>query len=75
MYLFIVSSLASFIVGAVVENRPGKVGVEVPMAMTAAGEGEKEAATGVVGSGPWSSGETLPCCGRAAGDGEASGGG
>ena len=43
--------------------------------MTAAGEGEEEAATGVVGSGPWSSGETLPCCGGAAGDGEASGGG
>ena len=75
MYLSIVSSLASCIVGAVVENRPGKVGVEVAMAMTAAGQGEEEAATGVVGSGPWSSGETLPCCGRAAGDGEASGGG
>ena len=75
MYLSIVSSLASCIVGAVVENRPGKVGVEVAMAMTAAGEGEEEAATGVVGSGPWSSGETLPCCGGAAGDGEASGGG
>ena len=39
MYLSIVSSLASCIDGAVVENRPGKVGVEVPMAMTAAGEG------------------------------------
>ena len=51
MYLSIVSSLASCIVGAVVENRPGKVGVEVPMAMTAAGEGEKEAATGVAKSG------------------------
>ena len=75
MYLSIVSSLASCIVGAVVENRPGKVGVEVPMAMTAPGEGEKEVATGEVGSGPWSSGETLPCCGGAAGDGEASGGG
>jgi len=75
MYLSIVSSLASCIVGAVVENRPGKVGVEVAMAMTAAGEGEEEAATGVVGSGPWSSGDTLPCCGGAAGDGEASGGG
>jgi len=49
--------------------------VEVAMAMTAAGEGEKEAATGVVGSRPWSSGETLPCCGGAAGDGEAPGGG
>ena len=75
MYLSIVSSLASCIVGAVVENRPGKVGVEVPMAMTAAGEGEKEAATGVVGSRPWSSGETLPRCGGEAGSGEASGGG
>ena len=75
MYQFIVLSLAPCIVGAVVENRPGKVGVEVPMAMTAAGEGEEEAATGVVGSGPWSSGDTLPCCGGAAGDGEASGGG
>jgi len=75
MYLSIVSSLASCIVGAVVENRPGKVGVEVAMAMTAAGQGEEEAATGVVGSGPWSSGDTLPCCGGAAGDGEASGGG
>ena len=75
MYLSIVSSLASCIVGAVVENRPGKVGVEVAMAITAAGQGEEEAATGVVGSGPWSSGETLPCCGGAAGDGEASGGG
>ena len=75
MYLSIVSSLASCVVGAVVENRPGKVGVEVPMAMTAAGEGEKEAATGVVGSRPWSSGETLPRCGGAAGGGEAMGGG
>ena len=37
MYLSIVSSLAPCIVGAVVENRPGKVGVEVPMAMTAVG--------------------------------------
>ena len=75
MYLSIVSSLAPCIVGAVVENRPGKVRAGVPMAMTAAGEGEKEAATGVVGSRPWSSGETLPRCGGAAGDGEASGGG
>ena len=39
MYLSIVSSLAPCIVGAVVENRPGKVGAEVPMAMTAAGDG------------------------------------
>ena len=39
MYLSIVSSRASCIVGAVVENRPGKVGAEVPMAMLAAGEG------------------------------------
>ena len=75
MYQSIVSSLAPCIVGAVVENRPGKVGAGVAMAMTAAGEGEKEAATGVVGSRPWSSGETLPRCGGAAGDGEASGGG